>query len=88
MADLTDDEIVKIADRVWEEGHISSLSRTTAVIYARAILAFNKAKTAVIGKNYCGKSNCMGQGDYAVCGKPYYHEIYQCKDCQIKDLKR
>ena len=49
MADLTDDEILKVADRVWEEGHINAISPTTAIIYARAILALNKSKLAIVG---------------------------------------
>ena len=36
---LTDDQICKLADMLWEQGHISDLSRDTAVIFARALLA-------------------------------------------------
>ena len=36
---LTDEQIHMIADRLWEQGYIQALSKDTARIYARAVLA-------------------------------------------------
>ncbi len=36
---LTDADIDRIADRLWEQGHIQSLSKGTARIFARAVLS-------------------------------------------------
>jgi hypothetical protein len=36
----------------------------------------------------CGSSEVMGHGKYAVCGKPYYGEVWQCSGCARKDNAR
>lgn len=38
-AELTDEQIKRVADRLWEMGEISSMNPITAVTFARAILA-------------------------------------------------
>tara|TARA_R100000951_G_scaffold7705_1_gene7191 strand:- start:6140 stop:6397 length:258 start_codon:yes stop_codon:yes gene_type:complete len=44
-------------------------------------------------KNYCGKSECFGQGHYEHCGKTGIGEAmkkgsgpHQCGDCRAKDM--
>lgn len=39
VEDVSDEVLCRLADRLWEEGHISDLSKGTAVIYGRAVLA-------------------------------------------------
>lgn len=36
---------------------------------------------------HCGARKCFGHGDFATCGEPYVNGIYQCADCELKDLK-
>lgn len=36
---VTDEHLIRLADMLWEQGHISSLSRDTATIYGRAVLS-------------------------------------------------
>lgn len=37
---------------------------------------------------YCGGKTCHGHGDYAVCGKVYWHDIYQCDSCRAKQKEK
>jgi hypothetical protein len=81
----SDEHLIKLSQMLWEQGHISDLSRDTAVIFGRAVLALAAPAAQPRPLGYGGPRSLMSDAPAVLYGgDERRHIICLCPDCASK----